>query len=233
MAESFFSGAWWAPLSTSRSYRSSMAFMTTASARAFHLSAVFFPIIVLFLKTRSMVARPAPMFLRESRLGAVDVLDDPITVSGSAGGRLQQQSLPPPSLSYRRDGIVSGEGISNSGCWSATRGYVLAVIAPFARENAPFRVRKSERDGRRARDDSIAALPRVVCARIQEAKLSLLGKTSMLESSSRRATSRWSGNSRLPAMFLRKISAAFSPPQASSSRQSMVGSRRLSAGWSG
>ena len=170
-----------------------------------------------------MVARPAPMFLRESRLGAVDVLDDPITVSGSAGGRLQQQSLPPPSLSYRRDGIVSGEGISNSGCWSATRGYVLAVIAPFARENAPFRVQKSERDGRRARDDSIAALPHVACARIQEAKLSLLGKTSMLESSSKRATSRWSGNSRLAAMFLRKTSAAFSPPPDSSSRQSMVG----------
>lgn len=56
------------------------------------------PIIVLFLKTRSMVARPAPMFLRESRLGAVDVLDDPITVPGSAGGRLQQQSLPLPQL---------------------------------------------------------------------------------------------------------------------------------------
>ena len=71
---------------------------------------MFFSIIVLFLKTRSMVARPAPMFLRESRLGAVDVLDDPITVSGSAGGRLQQQSLPPPRLSYRRDGVVSGEG---------------------------------------------------------------------------------------------------------------------------
>ncbi|MBR2673626.1 MAG: hypothetical protein IKE32_03485 [Aeriscardovia sp.] len=32
VAESFFSGAWWAPLSTSRSYRSSMAFMTTTSA---------------------------------------------------------------------------------------------------------------------------------------------------------------------------------------------------------
>ena len=64
---------------------------------------------------------------------------------------------------------------------------------------------------------------RVACARIQEAKLSLLGKMSMLESSSRRATSRWSGNSRLPAMFLRRASAVSSPPPDSSSRQSMVG----------
>lgn len=71
---------------------------------------MFFSIIVLFLKTRSVLARPAPMFLQELRLGAVDVLDDPITVSGSAGGRLRQQSLPSSSLSYRRDGIVSGEG---------------------------------------------------------------------------------------------------------------------------